>query len=410
LKQSFQKATIMNPDAVCLWSNLDVNRNQAYENACTAYDAAEHLATFYNRAGQPVELSAEFVWFNEKALSGVAGNVGVNPAMIAKALELYGACRVATMPDGTTASPTPEAFAEALTYRISSSTAYSMLSSWPETLERIMTTIAKGSTVTAIMFVNSDFFGLTGPWEQNLWDTIPGPLNPSAGVHAFQIGGYNKTSGVMRLKGKNSWSDWGDEQYFGIPFQYVSDPSQNPFLLFIELVPAGVPIINAGWRPDLTPQQLAVQQAYIAYFGRPADLGGLNYWAGVAATVPIGVILDTFATSAESQALYPVQTPAAVITAAYGYLFGRVPEPAGLAWWVNNVTTGACTLGQCIYNIALGALGTDKAAVAAKVEAASVLTYSATSYETATIPAARLWLSTILTEDQVQPAVQSLPC
>jgi hypothetical protein len=130
----------------------------------------------------------------------------------------------------------------------------------------------------------------------------------------------------------------------------------------------------------------------------------------VLASYPLATVIDSFATSPESQALYGNQTPVQVITAVYANLFGRAPDAGGLAYWSGLVATGQLTQGRAIFAVMQGAVGTDADSVAAKVDAANVLTYSATGYGTSSIPAARAWLAGILTKSQVQPAVEALPC
>nr|MDH4395192.1 DUF4214 domain-containing protein [Limnobacter sp.] len=56
----------------------------------------------------------------------------------------------------------------------------------------------------------------------------------------------------------------------------------------------------------------SVQRLYLAYYGRPADPVGLNFWADKldAARGSLSGILDAFATSAESQTLFGNRAPA----------------------------------------------------------------------------------------------------
>ena len=91
------------------------------------------------------------------------------------------------------------------------------------------------------------------------------------------------------------------------------------------------------------------QKFYVAYFGRPADAGGLAGMVGQfgAANVPttsaqfvdayrtnttVKALVDSFGNSAESLALYHGST-ADFVTAIYAHLFGRAPDPGGLQFW-----------------------------------------------------------------------------
>jgi hypothetical protein len=79
---------------------------------------------------------------------------------------------------------------------------------------------------------------------------------------------------------------------------------------------------------SLTNDSNQIQDLYIAFYGRPADLGGLNYWTNVLANNGDNVqsILQNFANSTEAQNLYGTITPSnvgTVINQIYDNLFDR---------------------------------------------------------------------------------------
>ncbi|MFL9903371.1 DUF4214 domain-containing protein [Paraburkholderia fungorum] len=119
-----------------------------------------------------------------------------------------------------------------------------------------------------------------------------------------------------------------------------------------------------------------VQQAYLAYYGRPADPAGLAYWATQLnnAGGNLNSIINAFGTSAESTALYGGSNTAAQITAIYQTLFGRTPDAAGLNFYVNGIATGQFTLASVALNIYYGAQGADATALAAKLTYADAFT------------------------------------
>jgi hypothetical protein len=82
-----------------------------------------------------------------------------------------------------------------------------------------------------------------------------------------------------------------------------------------------------------------IQQAYIAYYGRPADPQGLVYWATQLdnAGGNIATIINAFGNSTESESLYGTSAGAAQISAIYQQLFGRAPDAAGLAFYVTGL-------------------------------------------------------------------------
>jgi hypothetical protein len=103
--------------------------------------------------------------------------------------------------------------------------------------------------------------------------------------------------------------------------------------------------------------QNVTQELYLAYFGRPADPGGL---ANVEATLlaagaptdaadlaaaystnsAVKTLVDSFATSKEAQALYGSTSTLQFVEDVYQYLFNRQPAAAGLSYWSTAISSG----------------------------------------------------------------------
>jgi uncharacterized delta-60 repeat protein len=115
-----------------------------------------------------------------------------------------------------------------------------------------------------------------------------------------------------------------------------------------------------------------VQQLYIAYFGRPADVGGLaSFEAQLAAlggptdiqklvhayheNAGIKSLVDSFATSAESAALYAGDNKS-FVTAIYKNVLNRAPDAEGLTFWVGALDKGALTRANASLSIMAGGL------------------------------------------------------
>lgn len=143
----------------------------------------------------------------------------------------------------------------------------------------------------------------------------------------------------------------------------------------------------------------AVQQLYIAYFGRPADPGGLSNFeaALLVAGAPVNIqdlvatystnsavraLIDSFGTSAESARLYTGDTTA-FVTAVFTNIFNR---PPGGTFWIDAINSGSVTRGLAALSIMAGALANtsaqgllDAATVNNKVTAAGNFTSSLTT-------------------------------
>lgn len=119
-----------------------------------------------------------------------------------------------------------------------------------------------------------------------------------------------------------------------------------------------------------------VQQLYIAYFGRPADPTGQEYWAKNidAANGSIASVIAGFSASAESAALFGNKSSIDKVTAIYQNAFGRAPEPAGLAYWVAQLDSGKVSQAQASWTIQQSAGPGDAAAVQNKLTAAQAFT------------------------------------
>ena len=113
-----------------------------------------------------------------------------------------------------------------------------------------------------------------------------------------------------------------------------------------------------------------IQKMYIAYFGRPADTIGLQYWADKTEAQ----IIAGFSASSESQALFGNQGSAAKVNAIYNNLFARDAEPAGLQYWVQKLESGQVSQAEAMYTILNNAGAGDATAVANKLAAAEAFT------------------------------------
>jgi hypothetical protein len=122
-----------------------------------------------------------------------------------------------------------------------------------------------------------------------------------------------------------------------------------------------------------------VQEIYIGYYQRPADPEGLLYWAARLDAVNgnLDAIIEAFANSPESQALYPNISEAtidSVINQIYQSFFDRDADAAGLAFYHNGFVAGTFTAGTIMLNVLDGAINQDAVIVANKLTAAERFT------------------------------------
>ncbi len=122
-----------------------------------------------------------------------------------------------------------------------------------------------------------------------------------------------------------------------------------------------------------------VQKIYIAFYQRPADPAGLQYWASRmdAAGGDVAQVIDAFASSAEALELYgPVNatTIGAVIDSLYMALFNVAPDAAGKQFYVDGFAAGTFTAGTIALAVLNGAQNNDLIAINNKVQVANEFT------------------------------------
>jgi len=124
-----------------------------------------------------------------------------------------------------------------------------------------------------------------------------------------------------------------------------------------------------------------VQKAYVAYYGRPADPSGLQYWAArmEAEGGSLNAIIGAFGNSDEFNRRYGGLTYTQLVTRIYQQTLGRDPDPAGLAYYVGELQAGRRTLQSITLDVLNGATtAPDSTVVANKLDVADYYTAKVT--------------------------------
>lgn len=122
-----------------------------------------------------------------------------------------------------------------------------------------------------------------------------------------------------------------------------------------------------------------VQKIYIAFYQRPADPAGLQYWAQRIdlAGGDTSAVVAAFATSDEATKLYGTidkTTVGDVVDKIYLALFGAAPDAAGKKFYVDNFTNGTFSAGTIALRVLDGATGGDAIAINNKAQVANDFT------------------------------------
>lgn len=120
----------------------------------------------------------------------------------------------------------------------------------------------------------------------------------------------------------------------------------------------------------------AVQQLYVAYFNRPADTVGMDFWtkAIAAANGSTAAVATAFSQSAEYTNEYKGMTNAQIVDQVYQNLFGRGATDSGAKFWIDGLNNKTITIADVVTAVAAGAQGSDKVAFNNKVIAATQFT------------------------------------
>ena len=121
-----------------------------------------------------------------------------------------------------------------------------------------------------------------------------------------------------------------------------------------------------------------VQEMYVAYYGRPADPGGQQYWANRVAEAGgnLSAIIQEFGTSQEALERFGGSPPIQAVRNLYFQMFGREPDASGLAYYTNGIEAGKFDLITVAADIFYGAAAdsADGSTLRDKVNAAQSVT------------------------------------
>lgn len=122
-----------------------------------------------------------------------------------------------------------------------------------------------------------------------------------------------------------------------------------------------------------------IQKLYVAYFNRPADYAGLNYYEGLLEAAngsadTMAQISADFAKSAEYTAAFEGKTNAQIVDIIYTNIFGHAADAAGNKFYADNLTAGKVTVANVVQEVAKGAQGSDLTAYNNKLTAAAAFT------------------------------------
>ena len=163
-----------------------------------------------------------------------------------------------------------------------------------------------------------------------------------------------------------------------------------------------------------------VQIMYVAYYGRPGDAGGLDFWAGKLEEVDgdLKEIIDSFGHSMEFTERFGDLDNEELVNNIFLQLLGRDADSEGLNFYLNGLRVGRYTLASIALDVANGTKknpqGRDNTIMANKLRAANAFTETyaeaGAEYGEFQIDDAKLWLAEVdSTAASVTAALDRLP-
>lgn len=136
----------------------------------------------------------------------------------------------------------------------------------------------------------------------------------------------------------------------------------------VTAISLGVALGSATWEGyascadyPLTPAEEAVVEAFIAYYGRPPDPGGMRFWAErmQEGDGTLESIMLPFGNSAEYQARFGQLSSESLVENLFVQMFDRLPDEQGRDYYVAQLESGQMGLVRIALDIFYGASGED---------------------------------------------------
>jgi len=153
---------------------------------------------------------------------------------------------------------------------------------------------------------------------------------------------------------------------------------------------------------------------YVAYYGRPGDPGGVDYWAGRldASGGNLNGLIDAFGDSQEFIDNYGDLDSEELVATLYQQILGREADAGGLQFYIDLLTSAAKSLASVALDIANGVQGSDIDTLANKLEVAQaytdIIVLTGAPYDEDQLPAAKQLIANIDSGDASVDAALAL--
>lgn len=191
--------------------------NQEQQGACTAFGTSRACEMLSKRAGSVKDLSAQFLYYNTRAIEDRIGQEGAQTRNALRSAHHHGICYETTWPYSTAnenVEPSPAAYAEAATMK---ALRYERIFYWQDAdrsgsrlIRGLKSALQEGLGVVLAMRLGEQFRNIQGPLLEHNYINV-GPGNAYIGNHLMHVRGVRDKTWPYGGIVDNSWgSGWGD--------------------------------------------------------------------------------------------------------------------------------------------------------------------------------------------------------
>jgi len=163
---------------------------------------------------------------------------------------------------------------------------------------------------------------------------------------------------VIRFSLQLTFKHWSFDVEIALPALYRlwRSSGKNHGLSSLALLSAALIALSSFSATAQDDYDAQVQEMYVAYYGRPADPAGLEWWSGKLndASGNLSEIIESFGASDEYQQRFAGSTNEDLVNNIFLQVLGRDADAAGLDFYVGKINSGDMTLATLALNVANG--------------------------------------------------------
>lgn len=327
-------------------------RDQQNLGSCTAFATTAVIDTMMRQAGHELPMLSTLAFYGEErdAMGFYKYDVGASgAAMITASTQkgfvpesdwAYDVSKMAVRPPAEITAQEYNNHVTSWTYIPGTQTLNGMINS-------VKLSLSEGKPLELFFTPQSYFYQ-----ELGALNTLQGyGQHDSEAKHAVEIIGCDDNLNGGSYIIHNSWgTNWGDGGYGVISYKQFTPNFANTEIQGFYQVNG---FVSNGSTYDFSysVERTIVDTAYACVLNRPAETGGLDWWASqVKSGASQYQIIDAFLNSGEGNLIYGNETDQQFVNSVYHNVLNRDVDSGGLTYWTDALHTGL-TRGQLFSGI-----------------------------------------------------------